>query len=348
MVVNARDGALLAHAGGSDGQLKMSVVSIGSQGEKENCFSRLPNSSEEHWTRMPVAFPGYKRVASGELTVGKSPAVRRIYSYDGKTGRRQEMSIFIFCPTSAYDLVFEAPAADWTRHQPTFQRIVDSFRWLSSWPLQPAVTSQTLGDEREVHEQPAPPHRDDRGVVPQLGEAASTMTLPELGEAIRKLMSTGFDSAKVVPSLKVECPNCGPYTEDAKTLLVISTQSGFRRGKPHFFADPKMATAANAFEEGRCPSCGGRKFGVRFTGKPYPRQNEQFQTKAFHQAAAPFKPGSADKDPRCVAAIFALDDGHSPEVVVQILEAGDVPTALARAIVAYAVDFYRNSKLGSP
>jgi hypothetical protein len=42
------------------------------------------------------------------------------------------MSIFIFCPMSAYELVFEAPAADWESHESTFQRIIDSFHWLST------------------------------------------------------------------------------------------------------------------------------------------------------------------------------------------------------------------------
>ena len=121
MMVNARDGALLAHA---------SVVSIGSQGGKRKLFQSPAEFLRRTLDEDAAAFPGYKEVASSELTIGKSPAVRRIYSYDGKTGRRQEMSIFIFCPTSAYDLVFEAPAADWARHEPTFQRIVDSFRWL--------------------------------------------------------------------------------------------------------------------------------------------------------------------------------------------------------------------------
>jgi hypothetical protein len=92
--------------------------------------------------------------------------------------------------------------------------------------------------------------------VRRLSEVPSTMTVSELGQAIRELMSTGFDSARVVPSLKVECPNCGPYTEGAKTLLVISTQGGFRTGKPHVFGDPNIAAAATAFAEGRCPSCG--------------------------------------------------------------------------------------------
>jgi hypothetical protein len=130
MMVNARDGALLARAGGSDGRLKISVVSIDSQGEKRKLFQSPAEFLQRTLDEDATAFPGYKRVASGELTVGKFSAVRRIYSYDGKTGRRQEMSIFIFCPSSAYDLVFEAPAADWALHEPTFQRIVDSFRWL--------------------------------------------------------------------------------------------------------------------------------------------------------------------------------------------------------------------------
>ena len=93
------------------------------------------------------------------------------------------------------------------------------------------------------------------------------MTVPQLGEALRKLMSSGFDSAQVVLGLQVECPNCGPYTKDAKTLLVICTQGGLRAGKSNVFADPNMAAAATAFEGGRCPNCGAQKFRVTFTGK---------------------------------------------------------------------------------
>jgi hypothetical protein len=129
MLVNARDGAVLANIGGP-GQLRMSVVSIGAEGQTRT----LAQSPAEFLRRIQdddaAAFPGYRTVASGELTIGKSQAVRRIYSYDGQRSRRQEMSIIIFCAMSTYDLLFEAPAIDWTRHEPTFQRIVDSFHWL--------------------------------------------------------------------------------------------------------------------------------------------------------------------------------------------------------------------------
>jgi len=103
---------------------------------------------------------------------------------------------------------------------------------------------------------------------PQLGEVPKMMTMPQLEKALGKLMSTGLDSAQVMAGLGVECPNCGPYTKEAKTLLVICAIGPFSRTKGHFFADPKMAASASAFENGRCPKCGGQEFGVTFSSNP--------------------------------------------------------------------------------
>jgi len=124
MMVRAADGAVLAKVAG------FSVVSIPPPGQER----KLAQSPAEFLRKIQdddAAFsPGYERIASGELTIGRSPAVRRLYSYDGPPSRRQEMGIMIFCAMSTYELLFEAPATDWAHHEPTFQKIVESFRWL--------------------------------------------------------------------------------------------------------------------------------------------------------------------------------------------------------------------------
>jgi len=93
------------------------------------------------------------------------------------------------------------------------------------------------------------------------------MTVPQLDKALDKLMSTGLDSAQVLAGLGIECPNCGPYTKDAKTLLVICAKGGLNRPKSNFMPDPNMAAAAAAFARGQCPSCGAQEFRMTFSGK---------------------------------------------------------------------------------
>jgi hypothetical protein len=111
----------------------------------------------------------------------------------------------------------------------------------------------------------------DGGALPQLGEVAKIMTVPQLAQALDNLTGAGFDSAQVLRGLGVECLNCGPYAKDAKSLLVICALRGLRGGqKSNFFADPNMAAAAKAFEGGGCPNCGTQKFSVTFTGNRLP------------------------------------------------------------------------------
>ncbi len=67
---------------------------------------------------------------------------------------------------------------------------------------------------------------------------------------------------------------------------------------------------------------------------------------SYPNAAAPFDIANASKDVRCVAAVLAMDDGLSPQDIVKMLEAGDVPTGVARKIVAVAVDFWGSNRDG--
>jgi len=97
------------------------------------------------------------------------------------------------------------------------------------------------------------------------GMRGKIMTIPQLAKSLEKLMGTGSaDSTQVMADLGIECSNCGQYTKEAIQLLVISAMGGLKMGKSHFFADPKMAECAAAFERGQCP-CGAKEFRVTFS-----------------------------------------------------------------------------------